>query len=80
VGRIVPEVSHVERWPYELAGAGFGILGLAFIAIGYARTRAVEQALDRGEFTPFGDRLALGLLVAGVVLGSATVVIVIFAH
>jgi hypothetical protein len=80
VGRIVPEVSHVERWPYELAGAGFGILGLAFIAIGYARTRAVEQALDRGEFTRFGERLALGLLVAGVVLGSATIVVVIFAH
>jgi putative membrane protein len=80
VGRVVPEVSHVERWPYELAGAGFGILGLAFIAIGYARTRAVERALDRGEFAPVGLRLPLALLIAGIALGGATVLVVIFAR
>jgi putative membrane protein len=80
VGRVAPEVSHVERWPYELAGAGFGILGVALIAIGYWRTRAVEDALDRGEFAPLGVRLPLALLVAGVVLGVATVLIVIFAR
>ncbi|NUR75405.1 MAG: DUF202 domain-containing protein [Thermoleophilia bacterium] len=80
VGRVVPELSDVERWPYELAGAGFGVLGLAFIAIGYVRTRAVEAALDRGEFAPLGVRLPLALLVAGIVLSAATIVIVIFAR
>ena len=80
VGRVVPEVSHVVRWPYEVVGAAFGFLGIAFIAIGYARARAVESALDRGGFAPFGARLSLTLLIAGLVLGGAMVLIVIFAH
>ena len=37
LGRIVPGVSHVTRWPYEAVGAGFGLLGVAFIVLGYAR-------------------------------------------
>jgi putative membrane protein len=82
VGRVVPEVSHshVARWPYEVVGAAFGFLGIAFIAIGYARARAVESALDRGGFASFGARLSLTLLIAGLVLGGAMVLIVIFAH
>jgi hypothetical protein len=77
VGRIVPDVSNVTRWPYEAAGAGFGVLGLAFIWFGYARARAVENALDRGSFAPLGVRLPLGLLVAGLVLGAAVILVVL---
>jgi uncharacterized membrane protein YidH (DUF202 family) len=73
-------VSKVTRWPYEVVGAGFGVLGIAFIWLGYARARAVEEALDRGSFAPVGLRLSLGLLVAGCVLAAAVVAIVIFAH
>jgi putative membrane protein len=80
IGRIAPDVSNVTRWPYEVVGAGFGVLGIAFIWFGYARARAVEEALDRGSFAPVGLRLPLGLLVAGSVLGAASVLIVIFAH
>jgi putative membrane protein len=80
VGRIAPDVSRVTRWPYEVVGAGFGVLGIAFIWFGYARARAVEEALDRGSFAPVGLRLSLGLLVAGCVLAAAAVAIVIFAH
>jgi putative membrane protein len=78
VGRITPDVSNVTRWPYEIVGAGFGLLGIAFIWFGYARTRAIEEALDRGTFVPIGLRLPLGLLVAGGVLGAAAVIVVIF--
>ncbi|MCW2966210.1 MAG: hypothetical protein JWO17_3462 [Actinomycetia bacterium] len=80
IGRIAPEVSHVRKWPYEVAGAGFGVLGIAFLVIGYARARAVEEALDRGEFAPFSRRLALGLLAAGLALGTATTLIVVLAR
>jgi putative membrane protein len=80
VGRIAPDVSKVTRWPYEVVGAGFGVLGIAFIWFGYARARAVESALDRGSFAPLGLRLPVALLVAGSVLGAAAVLIVIFAH
>jgi putative membrane protein len=80
VGRIAPEVSKVTRWPYELVGAGFGVLGVTFIWFGYTRARAVEEALDRGSFAPLGARLPFWLLLAGAGLGAATVAIVIFAH
>jgi putative membrane protein len=80
VGRVVPEVSNVTRWPYEVAGAGFGVLGLAFIWFGYARARAVENALDRSSFAPLGTRLPLGLLVAGLVLGGTVILVVLFVH
>jgi putative membrane protein len=80
VGRIAPEVSHARKWPYEATGAGFAVLGVALLVVGYARTRAVEEALDRGEFAPFERRLALGLLAAGVTLGAATMLIVVLAR
>jgi putative membrane protein len=80
VGRIAPDVSNVERWPYEVVGAGFAVLGVVFLALGYARTRTVEQALDRGEFVPLGPRLPLTLLVAGLALGVATILIVVLAR
>jgi putative membrane protein len=80
IGRVAPEVSHTKNWPYELIGAGFAVLGVVFLVIGYARTRAVEEALDRGEFARFGPRLALTLLVVGLALGAATLLIVLLAR
>ena len=80
VGRLVPDVSDVTRWPYGVVGAGFGLLGIAFIWFGYARQRAVEEALDRGSFASMGFRLPLALLVVGGVLGAASVLIVLFGH
>ena len=49
VGRIVPGVAHVTKWPYELVGAGFGLLGIAFIVVGYLRVRAVERAVAQAS-------------------------------
>jgi putative membrane protein len=80
IGRLVPDVSNLTRWPYEVVGAGFGVLGLVFIWLGFVRARAVEAALDRGTFPSLGVRLPLALLVAGLVMGGAVIVVVIFAH
>ncbi|HEV7639965.1 MAG TPA: DUF202 domain-containing protein [Gaiellaceae bacterium] len=80
IGRIAPEVSHVKKWPYEVAGAGFAVLGLVFLVVGYARSRAVEEALDRGAFAPLSRMLALSLLVAGLALGAATLLILVLAR
>ena len=77
VGRLVPSVSHTTRWPYEALGVGYGLLGIAFIAAGYLRTRDVERALDRGGFAPLADRVTATLTAAGVVLGAATVVVLL---
>jgi putative membrane protein len=77
VGRLVPSIASGTHWPYEVLGVGYGILGVAFIAAGYLRTRDVERALERGTFAPLADRLTSTLTAAGVALGVATVVVLI---
>jgi putative membrane protein len=77
VGRLVPSVASGTRWPYEALGVGYGILGISFIAAGYLRTRDVERALDRNTFAPLADRVTSTLTAGGVVLGVATVVVLL---
>lgn len=45
-GKLVPELSAGASWPYELLGAGYSLLGIAFIFYGHRRQRAVETALQ----------------------------------
>jgi putative membrane protein len=78
LGRIVPGVSDVTKWPYELMGTGFGVLGIAFIVAGFLRVRSVERALARGEFPRLDERFEIALIVAGVLLGLGTVALVAF--
>ncbi len=77
VGRLVPSVASGTHWPDEALGVGYGILGIAFIAADYLRTGEVEEALDRGTFAPLADRLTSALTAAGLVLGVATVVVLL---
>jgi putative membrane protein len=77
VGRLVPVVAKGSHWPYEALGVGYGVLGAAFILFAHRRTRAVEQALARGGFAPLHDRVLLALTVAGTVLATATVVVLV---
>jgi putative membrane protein len=80
VGRLTPALTNGASWPYEALGAAFGVVGVGFVALAYTRTRAVERALDRGAFAPLSDRLSLVLTAAGVALGAATVLLVLFAR
>jgi putative membrane protein len=77
LGRIVPGVTNVTRWPYEVVGAGFGIFGVAFMVLAHVRMRVVEAAVDRGEFARLDARWTMVLLVAGAMLGIASVVLVV---
>ena len=77
LGRIVPGVTHVTKWPYELVGAGFGVFGIVFMALAHVRMREVEKAVDRGEFARLDARWTLVMLVIGVVLGIGSVVLVV---
>jgi len=79
LGRIVPGVTNVTKWPYQLVGAGFGVLGVGFMVIAHLRVRAVEAAVDRGEFARFDSRWTVALLLAGAVLGVGAIVLVVFA-
>jgi inner membrane protein YidH len=76
-GRIVPALGNHPRWPYAAVGAGFALLGIAFMALGARRQREVHAAVTRGEFVDLDDSLTGALTGAGVVLGLAVLVLVI---
>jgi len=78
-GKIVPELSGETAWPYEVIGVAFALVGLALIVYAFVRQKRVEEALSRGDFAPFGDRPALAFAICGVVLGIATIALVV-AH
>ena len=78
IGRVLPEVSDSASRAFELVGAGYALLGIGFIAAGFYRARAVEEAVDEGGYAGFSASLSLALVVAGVVLGVATFLLVVF--
>ena len=80
LGRVVPGVSDVTSWPYQVVGVAYGIVGIGFILVAHVRVRMVERAVDRGDFARLDERLATILLGVGVALGAATVALVVLAN
>ena len=78
IGKLLPQHSNAAHWPFEVVGVGFSVLGLALLIVGLQRTRAVEDALDRGSFAPISTRLVALLAGAGVVLGLGVIALVLF--
>jgi putative membrane protein len=78
-GRLVPELAGGAAWPYQLLGGGYAVLGCAFVLYAYLRQREVEQALGRGEWAPFPTSVALLTTGAGLILGAATILVIVFA-
>jgi inner membrane protein YidH len=76
-GKLVPALTDETRWPFVLVGAGYALLGVAFVAYGYFRQRLVERAVARGEYVRPDERVLGALTAAGVVLGLALLVIVV---
>jgi putative membrane protein len=76
-GRIAPELAGGASWPFQLLGAGYALLGCFFIAYGHVRRDRVEQALRRGEWTPFPATVALVTTAAGLILGVGTIVVIV---
>jgi putative membrane protein len=77
-GRLVPALTDGPRWPYVALGIAYGILGIVFIAYGFRRLHAVEQAVSRGEWASPDERLTAALTILGVLVGVATVLVVAF--
>jgi putative membrane protein len=78
LGRIVPGVTNVTSWPYQAVGAAYGVMGVLCMVIGHLRIRAVERAVDQGEFARLDPLIGIVMLVLGVGLGVATVALVVF--
>jgi putative membrane protein len=80
VGRVLPALTGVTRWPYVVVGAGFALLGVALVVLALRRQREVERAVDRGEFVRPDERLLAGLTVVGVVLGLALLALIVIGQ
>ena len=80
LGRVVPGVSDVTSWPYQVVGAAYGVVGVGFMLVAHVRVRMVERAVDRGDFARLDERLSAAFLAVGVALGTATIALVVFAN
>ncbi len=79
-GKLVPAVADdVEPWPYELLGAGFGLLGVGFVLYGWMRQRAVDRALAAGEYAAPSGAAVVIFTATGLVLGVGVLLVVLFA-
>ena len=76
-GKLVPELSSGAAWPFEVIGIAFGLVGVCMIVYAYDRQMRVEEALEQGDYAPFGRRAGLVFTAAGVLLGLGTVVIIL---
>jgi putative membrane protein len=76
-GKLVPELSSGTSWPFEAIGVAFSVVGPLFIAYAYLRQKQVEDALDRGEYAPFDPRVSLVFAGFGVILGIATITVIL---
>jgi putative membrane protein len=77
VGKLVPELTGGSSIGYRIVGVGYGLLGVAFIAYGFRRQQQQEAAMLDGRFVPFSRGAALVFAIAGIILGTATIVVVI---
>jgi putative membrane protein len=77
LGRVVPELTDADSVWYQVVGAGYGALGIAFIAAGFSRARNVQRAIDEGGYAPLSAALSIGLGAAGVILACATILLVV---
>jgi putative membrane protein len=80
LGRVVPGVSDVTSWPYQVVGAAYGVVGVGFMLVAHVRVRMVERAVDRGDFARLDERISFALLGIGIALGGATIALVVFAN
>jgi inner membrane protein YidH len=75
-GKIVPDLGHVTRWPFEVLGAGFAVLAVVLVLAGVLRFLKVEESLRAGEFSPLPGREAVFVAVVAGVLAVATLALV----
>ena len=76
-GKLVPSISHQARWPYEILGAGFALLGLAFVGYGLKRQRDIRSAVDSSDFEHPDDGILAAFTVAGIGLGLLLLLLVV---
>jgi uncharacterized membrane protein YidH (DUF202 family) len=77
IGRLVPSLLGVAAPPFVTLGVGYGLLGLAFVVVGARRDRAVHRRLSTGGFEPLNGRVVWAISAVLLLLGGATMVLLI---
>jgi putative membrane protein len=79
VGKFGPAVGNPQGsdWAYVTVGAGFVLLGAAYIAYGLSRRRAIDAALGRGHVIPSDDGWFTAFTAATLVLAAALLALLI---
>jgi putative membrane protein len=77
VGRFAPELLHVAPWPYVLLGCAYAALALGLLLLGARRQRELERSILHGMHAPLPFRLVAAFTIGGVLLVTATVVLVV---
>lgn len=79
VGRFLPDLAGTgSRWAYTVIGMGFAFYGIAMIAYGTNRARAVDEAFAGRTRSRTRNPVRLLLAGTGVLLGLATAVLIFF--
>jgi putative membrane protein len=79
VGRLLPELAESSTaWPYTVLGVGFAVYGIALIGYGTRRARALDRELGASPSIREAERTLTLLTVSGVLLGFATVLLILF--
>jgi uncharacterized membrane protein YidH (DUF202 family) len=78
LGRVVPALVHNgTRWPYVVVGLGFALYGIALIVFGTRRIRGFNDQIGVAGPDRAQERPLLVLAAVGVLLGVATIVLII---
>jgi putative membrane protein len=79
VGRFLPDLAGSgSRWAYTAIGMGFAFYGIAMIAYGTSRARAVDEAFEGSTRSRTRHPVRLLLAGSGVLLGLATAILILF--
>ena len=62
-----------------MLGVGFGLYGIALIAWGSARARALDAAMAAGRYAFAPELISTAMAAAGVILGVGTVAVIVAA-
>ena len=77
VGGVVPELIEGARTPYVVLGAGYAALAAGIFLAAAVRRRQVDRALDAGSYRDVGERGALALTLAALVLAVGTFAVIV---
>ena len=79
IGRVLPEVVGGTNWPYIALGTALSASGLAAMVYGIVHYRELQAALREDRESRTGEGFLLALAAVGIVVGAASVLLVLLA-